>query len=138
MISNFNIATKIKNITLNSIKKTNIEVHTCVDLLQTVLRNLISNAIKFKKQDGTITVSVIKNYKSIEISIADNGVGMEEATCKKLFKTSTNNSSRGTENEKGSGLGLVLCKEFVKKLGGKIWVKSVLEKGSDFKFTLPL
>lgn len=138
MVINFNITAKFKHITLNYIKTTEIEVYTDIDLLKTVLRNLISNAIKFTEQDGTITISAIKKQNYIEISIADNGVGMNEENCKKLFKTATNNSSRGTANEKGSGLGLVLCKEFVEKLGGTIWVKSKIGKGSEFIFTLPL
>ena len=138
VISEFRSTAKFKQITLNHIQTTEIEAKTDVNILKTVLRNLISNAIKFTKQDGTITISTIINQKNIEISIADNGVGMNEENCKKLFKTATNNSSRGTANEKGSGLGLVLCKEFVEKLGGTIWVTSVLGKGSDFKFTVPL
>ncbi len=137
MISNFKTTAKFKHIALNYIKTNEIEIHTDIDLLKTVLRNLISNAIKFTKQDGTITVSVIEQQQHVEISVADNGVGINEENRKKLFKTSTYNSSRGTANEKGSGLGLVLCKEFIEKIGGKIWVKSEVGKGSLFKFTLP-
>jgi len=76
------------------------------------------------------------NY--IEISVSDNGVGMNEETQNKLFNMDTNDTTPGTAEEKGSGLGLVLCKEFVKKHGGNIWVESELGKGSVFKFTLPL
>ncbi|MDA3952127.1 MAG: ATP-binding protein [Bacteroidales bacterium] len=93
-------------------------------MLKTILRNLISNAIKFTNLGGNINISAISEQKQIKISISDNGVGMNDETLKKLFDLSTNTTSRGTENEKGSGLGLILCKEFVEKHGGKIWVKS--------------
>lgn len=81
---------------------------------------------------------VISKQKQVEITISDNGIGINEETCKKLFSISSNISSLGTENEVGSGFGLFLCKEFVEKLGGRIWVESEEGKGSDFKFTLPL
>ena len=107
-------------------------------MLKTVLRNLISNAIKFTKSGGDVNVFVISKHNKVEISISDNGVGINDETRKKLFDASINLTSWGTANEKGSGLGLVLCKEFVEKLGGNIWVESEEGKGSDFKFTLPL
>ena len=107
-------------------------------MLKTVLRNLISNAIKFTKPRGNISVFVVSEQNHVEISISDNGVGINDATRNKLFDISANIVSPGTANEKGSGLGLVLCKEFVEKLGGNIWVESKEGIGSDFKFTLPL
>jgi signal transduction histidine kinase len=129
---------KIKNITLNYKASGNIEVYADENMLRTVLRNLISNAVKFTKPRGDINVSAISKQNKVEISIADNGVGINKETCKKLFNISKNMSTVGTVDEVGSGLGLVLCKEFVKKLGGKIWVESELGKGSNFKFTVPL
>jgi len=102
------------------------------------LRNLISNAIKFTNSNGKINVTALQNYNFIEITVSDNGVGMNEETRNKLFSLEKNETTIGTANEKGSGLGLVLCKEFVEKHGGKIWVESEEGKGSDFKFTLPL
>jgi len=129
---------KIKNITLNYIQSDAIEVYTDVNMLKIVLRNLISNATKFTKTGGHITVRGKLEQTQVEITISDNGIGMKKEIIKTLFDFSTNNTSLGTEKEKGSGLGLVLCKEFVEKQGGIIWVESEYGKGSDFKFTLPL
>jgi signal transduction histidine kinase len=131
---------KLKNISLNYMPSYDMEVFTNENMLKIVLRNLISNAIKFTKSGGNINVLAISKQNQVEISISDNGVGMNKETCTKLFNISIseNTSSIGTANEKGSGLGLILCKEFVEKLDGKIWVESELGKGSSFKFTLPL
>ncbi len=129
---------KIKNISLNYMQSGDIKVYADKNMLTTVLRNLISNAIKFTKPGGEIKVFTISEQNQAEISISDNGVGMNDGTRKKLFKISANITTVGTAEEKGSGLGLVLCKEFVEKLGGNIWVESETGKGSDFKFTLPL
>lgn len=129
---------KIKNISLSYMQSGDIEVYADKNMLETVLRNLISNAIKFTKPGGKIKVFAISEQNQAEISISDNGVGMNDETRKKLFKISENIPSVGTAEEKGSGLGLVLCKEFVEKLGGNVWVESEKGKGSDFKFTLPL
>jgi PAS domain S-box-containing protein len=133
-----NSIAKTKNISLNQTESGEIEVYSDENILKTVLRNLISNAIKFTNQGGKIDVFVISKQNQVEITISDNGVGINNETCKKLFNISTNISTSGTANEKGSSLGLVLCKEFVEKLGGNIWVESEEGKGSDFKFTLPL
>ncbi|MFT5167615.1 MAG: PAS domain S-box-containing protein [Saprospiraceae bacterium] len=133
-----NSTAKTKNIALNQIGSDEIEIYSDVNMVEIILRNLISNAIKFTKPGGNINVFVISDQNHVEISISDNGVGINEATCKKLFDISTNIVSKGTANETGSGLGLILCKEFVEKLGGNIWVESEEGIGSDFKFTLPL
>jgi len=133
-----NSAAKIKNIAIKYNQSDEVEVYADKDMLKTVLRNLISNAIKFTKSGGDVNVFVISKHNKVEISISDNGVGINDETRKKLFDASINLTSWGTANEKGSGLGLVLCKEFVEKLGGNIWVESEEGKGSDFKFTLPL
>ena len=138
IIENSDSTAKIKHISLSQIKSNNIEAYADGNMLKTVLRNLISNAIKFTKQGGNINISVISEQNQVEVSISDNGVGMNDETLKKLFDTSINITSAGTTNERGSGLGLVLCKEFVEKHGGKIWAESEKGKGSDFKFTLPL
>lgn len=129
---------RVKNISLNHIDSDEIEVYADKVSLKIILRNLISNAIKFTKSGGNINVSVKTEKRLAEITISDNGVGIEADLCKKLFDIDTNITRPGTSNEKGSGLGLVLCKEFTEKLGGKIWVESIEGKGSDFKFTLPL
>ena len=128
----------IKNISLNFIPSGDIAVYADQNMLETVLRNLTSNAIKFTNLNGEININAIQNQDFCEITISDNGVGMNQEMCNRLFKLDTNITTIGTANEKGSGLGLILCKEFVEKLDGNIWVESKEGKGSDFKFTLPL
>lgn len=108
-----------------------------VNSINMVLRNLISNAIKFTPNNGTIAISVQNNEKYLDIIIADNGVGMNKEVVENLFKSSTFYSSSGTNNEEGFGLGLILCKDFVSHNGGEISVKSVLGEGSEFVFTVP-
>lgn len=102
-----------------------------------VVRNLISNALKFTPQNGMITISARERDKLWEVSIRDTGVGMDKITVKNLFEKNSNITTYGTNNEKGTGLGLSLCKEMVEKNGGSIWVESTLRKGSTFFFTLP-
>ena len=106
-------------------------------MLKTILRNLVCNAIKFTNINGEINLSAKQNQGEIEITVSDNGVGINKDVIDNLFKIDSNFTSKGTQEEKGSGLGLILCKEFVEKHGGKIWVESEKGKGSDFKFTLP-
>ena len=102
-----------------------------------VLRNLISNAIKFTNNDGIITISVKDIENNLEITVEDSGVGMNKETIDKIFQPNTFYSTYGTNNEKGSGLGLSLCKDFVEKNNGTIKVESELGKGSKFIFTIP-
>ena len=102
-----------------------------------VVRNLISNALKFTPQNGMITISARERDNLWEVSIKDTGVGMDKITVKNLFEKNSNITTYGTANEKGTGLGLALCKEMVEKNGGSIWVESALRKGSCFFFTLP-
>ena len=83
-------------------------------------------------------VNALINNGHVEISVSDNGIGMTQETMAKLFRIDANLSTYGTENEKGTGLGLILCKEFVDKHHGKIWVETKLGVGSQFKFTMPL
>jgi len=128
---------KIKNISLNYIQTDDVEVYADVNMLKTILRNLISNAIKYTRSNGEIAISAVQNQNNIEITVSDNGVGMSEETRNKLFEIDANITTTGTANEKGSGLGLILCKEFVEKHGGDIWVKTELGKGSAFIFSLP-
>ncbi len=121
----------------------NIEKDTYVfadnDMLSTILRNLSSNALKFTPRGGSINYSTGKNDNSfIEISISDSGVGMSEEVIDKIFRIDTKHSTPGTEKEQGTGLGLLLCKEFVEKNGGKISVESKINEGTTFTFTLPV
>jgi ligand-binding sensor domain-containing protein/signal transduction histidine kinase len=129
---------KSKNIELKSSFDDNLTFIADKNMINTILRNLISNAIKFTHKNGKVELKAIINNKQVEISVSDNGIGMKNETMAKLFRLDGNLSTRGTENEKGTGLGLFLCKEFVEKHGGRIWVESEYGKRSTFKFTLPI
>ncbi|MCG8701366.1 MAG: hybrid sensor histidine kinase/response regulator [Bacteroidales bacterium] len=107
------------------------------NMIDTVIRNLVTNAIKFTPTGGLITISVITNEDEIIVTVKDTGVGISPENLSKLFKIDSGHSTLGTSNEKGTGLGLVLCKEFIDKHEGRIWVESELNKGSEFKFSLP-
>ncbi|MBE0651583.1 MAG: PAS domain S-box protein [Bacteroidales bacterium] len=107
------------------------------NMLKTVLRNLISNAIKFTHKGGSIKLFSVEIEEGINISVADTGVGMTEDVSSKLFDITNKYTTKGTLNETGSGFGLVLCKEFLEKHKGKIWVESEVDKGSIFTFLLP-
>jgi signal transduction histidine kinase len=108
------------------------------EMLKTILRNLISNAIKFTHENGAINVRVMQTDSNTTISVSDNGIGIKPDSLTKLFNISQIFTTTGTEKESGTGLGLPLCKDFVEKHGGKIWVESEVGKGSKFEFTLPL
>ncbi|MBI5809163.1 MAG: HAMP domain-containing histidine kinase [Ignavibacteriales bacterium] len=106
-------------------------------MVETVIRNLTSNALKFTPEGGTIKINSKPVDDFIQISVEDTGIGLSESDKQKLFRIDVKNSEIGRSKEKGTGLGLILCKEFVEKHGGKIWVESELEKGSQFIFTIP-
>jgi ligand-binding sensor domain-containing protein/signal transduction histidine kinase len=127
-----------KNIDLISSLPDNLFITADRNMIKTILRNLISNSIKFTNRNGKIVVSSNIEKQHIEISVSDNGIGMDKDTISKLFRIDANLSNEGTENEKGTGLGLFLCKEFVEKHSGKIWAESEPGNGSVFKFLLPL
>jgi signal transduction histidine kinase len=126
-----------KNITINYSITDKLSVFADEEMLKTVLRNLISNAIKFTNNGGAININAVQTPSVITISISDNGVGMSTNSLEKLFIISEVHSTTGTANEKGTGLGLLLCKEFVDKLGGRIWVESTEGTGSTFSFSIP-
>lgn len=125
-----------KSITINCTDEINLTVYADNNMLQTILRNLISNAIKFTHKGGKIYVSVFQNASLVNISVTDNGIGIDPLALEQLFNISEMNSTKGTEDEDGSGLGLVLCKEFVRLHEGTIWAESELGIGSTFYFTL--
>ena len=134
-------AAKNKDIELISHIPETTSIYADLPILNTVIRNLISNAIKFTPRGGTVEVGTIdtnNDHKTTEVCvyIKDNGLGMNEDTLGKLFKIDQKVSRPGTENEPSTGLGLLLCKEFIEKLGGRIWVESEIGKGSTFYFTL--
>lgn len=125
-----------KKIKLNLKSPQDITVFADSNMISTVLRNLISNAIKFSHPGGEVTVSARKNVNQVELSIKDSGIGIPKTELSRLFKIDQKYSILGTNNETGTGLGLILCKEFIEKHSGKIWVQSESGKGSEFKFTL--
>ncbi len=107
------------------------------NIMTLVLRNLILNSLKFTESGGTISVKAAENGKDITVSVTDNGMGIKPEAQELLFEKTSSYSTRGTANEKGTGLGLILCKEFVEKNGGRIWLESEWGKGSTFYFTVP-
>jgi len=131
------ISAKNKEITINDIINENVIVYADPNMIETIFRNLLANAIKFTPNNGKITISTKKQNNSIIVQIKDNGIGMKKTVLKKLFKIDENYSSLGTKGEKGTGLGLILCKELVEKNGGTIWAESELSKGSSLYFALP-
>ena len=127
-----------KNITINIDESDKTVVFADVDMLNTILRNLISNAIKFTDSGGIVNISSERTESDILVTISDNGIGIAPNILPRLFDSTKLYSNRGTANEKGTGFGLMLCKKFVEEHGGEIWAESELSKGSKFKFTLPL
>ncbi|MDK2979148.1 MAG: polar amino acid transport system substrate-binding protein [Bacteroidales bacterium] len=126
-----------KSITINYLAPERLIVFADANMLKTVLRNLISNAIKFTNDGGRIDISAELTDVNVIVSISDNGIGLEPEILDKLFKVSHIQTTKGTANESGSGLGLLYCKDFIEKHGGTIWVESKKGKGSTFRFTLP-
>ena len=108
------------------------------DMITTVIRNLISNGIKFTKEYGFIKVEYEKIQNFHKIYISDSGIGMTKEKLNKLFDIAENTTSLGTKGEKGSGLGLILCKEFVLKHNGTITVQSEVGKGTKFTVSIPI
>lgn len=108
------------------------------EMLKTILRNLITNAIKYSFENSIIKIKAGIVEEFVEIKISDSGIGMDEDTQNNLFNLLDAKSKKGTKGETGTGFGLILCKGFVEKNGGKIWVESKLGKGSDFIFTIPI
>jgi len=125
-----------KNISLiNHIKDENATGDK--NMIRTLLRNLVSNAIKFTPNGGRIELMAETGNSETIIAVKDNGTGIRKSDMEKLFSITSNYSTTGTNNEEGTGLGLILCREFVEKHQGRIWVESEFGKGSVFKFSLP-
>ncbi|MBV5335185.1 MAG: HAMP domain-containing histidine kinase, partial [Sulfuricurvum sp.] len=108
------------------------------NMMGSIIRNLTSNAVKFTPKNGKVFLSAqVNGDQNIEISVKDSGIGMNKSILNKLFNIDRNNNRKGTEGEPSSGLGLIICQEFVEKHGGRIWVESLEGKGSTFYLTLP-
>jgi len=115
-----------------------LEVFADSNLIQTVIRNLVSNAVKFSIRGGTVNISAaITEYENVEISVKDMGIGMDQFMLENLFRIDVRNGRPGTEGEQSTGLGLLLCKEFIEKHGGHIRVESEVGKGTTFTFNIP-
>lgn len=126
-----------KNIQLINKADKSLHINADLNMLNSVFQNLISNAIKFTPEGGNITVSSVKRGDFVEVSVADSGVGIKPEDISKLFRIDSHFSTKGTNNEEGTGLGLILCKEMIEKHHCKIWVESEYGKGANFKFTIP-
>jgi signal transduction histidine kinase len=107
-------------------------------MVNTILRNLVSNALKFTSAQGQVTISARPLKKWLEISVTDTGLGMDQADVAKLLRIDVHHSTLGTQQERGTGLGLIICQEMVEKHGGKICVESQLGQGTTVKFTIPI
>jgi signal transduction histidine kinase len=147
-INLFQVAEESTDFLVGDALKKNINIHLLIDrdlyvdadenMLKTIFRNLLSNAIKFTPNNGNITVKAELTNENVEICVCDSGVGISPEKISRLFKFETNTSTKGTSNESGTGLGLILAKEFIDRHNGKIWVESNVGLGTQFKFILPL
>lgn len=137
-ISNLQLPATVKEISINYESSDESILSADKNMLHTILRNLISNALKYTHKKGKVVIGTIIKPDYITVFIKDNGVGIPKDRIDKLFKLDVRNSMPGTENEQGTGLGLKLCKEFVEMHGGSINVESVEGKGSTFSFTIPV
>lgn len=133
----FKSAAENKNITIKTSLERDLQIVADRQMIETVIRNLVSNAIKFTNPEGNISIVVTSNNGSIETSVIDNGVGINPESLDKIFRIDANIKTKGTMNETGTGLGLILCKEFIEKHGGNITASSKPNNGSKFTFYLP-
>lgn len=127
-----------KNIALSCLVNDPIEVFADRNMMGTILRNLLTNAIKFTQKNGQVWVTATRKDKLVEISVVDTGIGMSQENVENVFRIDKKTTTLGTEKEKGSGIGLILCKEFVGRQGGTLWVESEPGHGSKFTFTVPV
>ena len=127
-----------KEIRIISEVKDDLFIYGDKNMIKTILRNLLSNAVKYSYRSGKVIVSATANGHEVIISVKDTGIGIPKENINKIFRIDAKYSVPGTENEQGTGLGLKLCKEFVEKQGGRIWVESIENKGSEFKFSIPI
>ena len=138
VIEVFSMVASLKKIRIREMKPEKMMVNADIDMLKTVVRNLLSNAIKFSKENSEVLVKMEEVDGMAVVSVQDHGCGISEEGQKKLLHTDTHFSTFGTNNEEGSGLGLLLCKDFVVKNGGKLWFTSKEGEGSIFSFSIPV
>jgi PAS domain S-box-containing protein len=137
-VSTLQLPAANKEIKMVNLVNEDIIVCTDKNMINTILRNILSNALKFTYKSGKVIVRTEMTTEEVIVSVKDNGIGIPEEKIESLFNIEVKNSLPGTENEQGTGLGLKLTREFVEKLGGRIWVVSVVGKGSEFNFSIPL
>lgn len=138
VIEIFSMVASLKKIRIREMKPEKMMVNADIDMLKTVVRNLLSNAIKFSKENSEVLVKMEEVDGMAVVSVQDYGCGISEEGQKKLLHTDTHFSTFGTNNEEGSGLGLLLCKDFVVKNGGILWFTSKEGEGSIFSFSIPV
>lgn len=138
VIEIFSMVASLKKIRIREMKPEKMMVNADIDMLKTVVRNLLSNAIKFSKENSEVLVKMEEVDGMAVVSVQDHGCGISEEGQKKLLHTDTHFSTFGTNNEEGSGLGLLLCKDFVVKNGGKLWFTSKEGEGCIFSFSIPV
>jgi len=132
------IPSENKGVSLKSDVVDDIQAYGDREMINTVLRNLMNNAVKFTDKEGSVKVSAMERDGYVEVRVEDKGVGISQENIKKLFRIDVKFKSAGTGGETGTGLGLILCKEFVEKNGGEIWVESGDGAGSAFIFNIPV
>jgi len=138
VIEIFNMVAGLKKITVRAEKPEKMFVTGDIDMMKTVIRNLLSNALKFSREGSEVVLKMEEADGKAIVSVQDHGCGISEEGQKKLLHTDTHFSTFGTNNEEGSGLGLLLCQDFVLKNGGELWFISKEGEGSTFSFSIPL
>ena len=128
---------KEKNIQLVADVPDTLSAYADPNMLNTILHNLLGNALKFTGRGNSVTISALAEGGELRVAVCDAGVGMDQKTLEGLFRTDSKQSRQGTDGEQGTGLGLLICKEFVALNGGRIWAESALGTGSTFTFSLP-
>jgi two-component system sensor histidine kinase/response regulator len=137
VIEIFSMVAELKQIKINMQAPDQLEVRADIDMVKTVIRNLISNALKFSNPGSEVQVVIEEKEEQVIVSVADHGRGIKKEDQSKLLNVDTHYSTFGTKNEEGSGLGLLLCQDFVRKNGGELWFSSEEGEGSVFSFYLP-
>ena len=131
------ITAEKKNISIENNIPEDLRAEFDINMIMTVIRNLVANAVKFTHRGGKVKIDAEDKNGTVRVSVSDTGIGIEPAKKEKLFDIGEAHSSKGTDNEEGTGLGLIICKEFVDKHNGRIWVESEVDKGSTFYVQLP-
>jgi signal transduction histidine kinase len=127
-----------KGVLINSNVKEDFQAYGDREMINTVIRNLINNALKFSNKGGLVEVEIHRKDSLFEVEVRDQGIGISDENIDKIFRIDQKFKTHGTSGETGTGLGLVLCKDFVKKNGGEIWCKTKEGTGSSFYFTVPV